>query len=306
MAFDGAGTFLRLYSWAVDATNNVKIRADRHDNEDNNFAAGLSNCICKDGQTAITQNIPWNSRRIVSLADPVDPQDASTKAYADTKVAKAGDGTITGNFTVTGNITTSGTITAGGMISGTGYQTRQGTTGAYTGHAFNFDWDGTNLSAWVDATNLGPLATQAYAEQRASAWAATRLPLTGGTISGNLQVTGEIGANANIYRFGAVGSSAGYIQWQGGNTYVLGGAGTIWHSGNLNPATSVTSDVRLAMAGEHAVFDAPASGAMYEPFPGAVMVGWTWTSAPYSTAGAFRLRYIQVLKGSTWFTVGVV
>src|SRR4029077_1095401 len=108
MAFDGAGTFLRMYSWVMDATNSVKIRADRHDDEDNNFADGLSHCITKDGQTAITQNIPFNSRRIVSLADPIDPQDAATKDYADTKVSQTGDGTITGNLTVTGDLDVGG------------------------------------------------------------------------------------------------------------------------------------------------------------------------------------------------------
>lgn len=84
----------------IDATNSVKIRADRHDDEDNNFAEGLSHCITKDGQTTITQNIPFNSRRIVSLADPIDPQDAATKDYADTKMPLDGSAPITGDVTI--------------------------------------------------------------------------------------------------------------------------------------------------------------------------------------------------------------
>ena len=303
MAFDGAGTFLRLYNWMVDATNNVKIRADRHDAEDNNFAAGLSNCICKDGQTAITQNIPWNSRRITSLADPVNAQDAATMAYADTKVAKAGDGTITGNLTVTGTITSTGDITTSGMVTANGYRTRYGTAGAVGNNWFNFWWDG-NLSAFIDGTNLGPLATQAFANTAATNAANTRLPLTGGTISGNLQVTGEIGANANIYRFGAVGSSAGYIQWQGGNTYVLGGAGTIWHSGNLNPSTGLVKNARLAFAADTTTLGF--TEGISEPYPGSVCTGFYTHYAggsPYMVG--MRFRWLQLTNdGTNYFTVG--
>ena len=61
MAFNGSGTFSRLYSWAVDAAGGVKIRADRMDSEMNGFATGLSTCITKDGQTTITANLPMST-----------------------------------------------------------------------------------------------------------------------------------------------------------------------------------------------------------------------------------------------------
>jgi len=86
MGFNGSGVFLRVRNWVADATAGIKIRADFHDLEDDGFAAGLTNCITKDGQSTITQNIGWNSKRITGLADPVNPQDAVTKAYTDTKI----------------------------------------------------------------------------------------------------------------------------------------------------------------------------------------------------------------------------
>ncbi|MGL4999528.1 MAG: hypothetical protein ACRC5T_11215 [Cetobacterium sp.] len=58
MAFNGSGTFLRVMNWVNDATSGIKIRADRHDQEDDNIANGLSQCITKDGQTTITANLP--------------------------------------------------------------------------------------------------------------------------------------------------------------------------------------------------------------------------------------------------------
>lgn len=58
MAFNGSGVFVRLYSWVNDAAANIKIRADRMDNEMNGMATALSTCITKDGQTTITNNLP--------------------------------------------------------------------------------------------------------------------------------------------------------------------------------------------------------------------------------------------------------
>lgn len=83
MPFDGSGNFNRVMNWVNDAAALIKIRADRHDSEDDNFAAGLSNTLTKDGQSQPTANIPMNGKRIVNLAAPVNPTDAATKAYAD-------------------------------------------------------------------------------------------------------------------------------------------------------------------------------------------------------------------------------
>ena len=99
MPFNGSGVFQRLRNWVADATASVPIDAEYHDSEDDGFATGLSTCITKDGQTLITQNIPFNNKRITGLADPINPQDAATKlwstTYTDTKagnyVLKAGD-----------------------------------------------------------------------------------------------------------------------------------------------------------------------------------------------------------------------
>lgn len=63
MAFNGSGVFVRLYNWVNDAAANIKIRADRMDNEMNGFATGLSTCITKDGQTTITANLPMANFR---------------------------------------------------------------------------------------------------------------------------------------------------------------------------------------------------------------------------------------------------
>lgn len=63
MPYNGSGTFLRIRNWVNDATAGIKIRADRHDSEDDNFAQGLSQCITKDGQTTVSANLPMSTFR---------------------------------------------------------------------------------------------------------------------------------------------------------------------------------------------------------------------------------------------------
>jgi hypothetical protein len=67
MAFNGSGTFNRIYDWTTDEGNGINIEASRMDGEDDGFATGLSTCITKDGQTTVTANIPMNSKKITGL-----------------------------------------------------------------------------------------------------------------------------------------------------------------------------------------------------------------------------------------------
>jgi len=67
MAFNGTGTFTRLYNWVTDKNNSIPITASRMDAETDDIATGLSNCITKDGQTTISANIPFNSKKITGL-----------------------------------------------------------------------------------------------------------------------------------------------------------------------------------------------------------------------------------------------
>lgn len=83
MAFDGNGTFQRIMNWVQDAASAIKIKADRHDQQDDDFASGLTNCITKDGQTQPTNNIPMNGKKITNLGDPTAVTDAANKKYVD-------------------------------------------------------------------------------------------------------------------------------------------------------------------------------------------------------------------------------
>ena len=67
MAFNGSGTFNRIYNWVTDKANGFKITASRMDGEFDGMATGLSNCITKDGQTTISANIPLNNFKLTGL-----------------------------------------------------------------------------------------------------------------------------------------------------------------------------------------------------------------------------------------------
>ena len=82
--FDGSGTFSRdngthsgSQVWQDDAAADLDIEATLHDAHDQDLANGLSNCITKDGQTTISANIPFNSKRITGLAPGTARTDAA-------------------------------------------------------------------------------------------------------------------------------------------------------------------------------------------------------------------------------------
>lgn len=99
MPFDGSGNFNRVMNWVNDSLAHIKILSARHDQEDDNFAAGLSNTLTKDGQSQPTANIPMNGKKLVNLAPPTNPTDAATKGYADSIRTFSTGTTLTGAST---------------------------------------------------------------------------------------------------------------------------------------------------------------------------------------------------------------
>lgn len=105
MAFDGAGAFSRIYSWATDKANGIKIRADRMDTEMDGFATGLSTCILKDGTQTVTANIPFANFRLTGVGAGTALTDAANVSQVQNRTsgyaATSGTDTYTASFTPT-------------------------------------------------------------------------------------------------------------------------------------------------------------------------------------------------------------
>jgi len=69
MARNGSGAFNRIYNWVVDSGNSINIDPSRMDTEFDGIATALSGSIAADGQTTITANIPFNSKKLTGLAN---------------------------------------------------------------------------------------------------------------------------------------------------------------------------------------------------------------------------------------------
>jgi hypothetical protein len=87
--------FSRIYNWVTDRNSGIKILASRMDQEMDGFATGLSNTICRDGQSTITQDIPFNNRKITGLANATADADALNRITADGRFLSSADGSVT-------------------------------------------------------------------------------------------------------------------------------------------------------------------------------------------------------------------
>lgn len=127
MPYNGSGTFNRLYSWVVDAANSINISSTRTDAEMNGFAAGLTNCITRDGQSPPSADLPMGGKKLTNLGNATVSTDALNMGTADSRyILSSGAISLSGTLTVAGLITASANLAVTGTVTATSTYTSSG------------------------------------------------------------------------------------------------------------------------------------------------------------------------------------
>ncbi len=87
MPYDSEGNFTRIHNWEDDRINDIDIVTDHHDEEDDNFASGLSECFLKDGRATMKGNIDCGNFQIKNLANGALDGDAVNKSQLDENIS---------------------------------------------------------------------------------------------------------------------------------------------------------------------------------------------------------------------------
>ena len=83
MPFDSEGMFSRLHNWEDDRINDIDIVTDHMDEEDDNFADGLSQCFLKNGNSKMEGNFNAGNFKLMNVADGTLPADAVNRGQLD-------------------------------------------------------------------------------------------------------------------------------------------------------------------------------------------------------------------------------
>lgn len=112
MAGWAAGVFTRARNWVNDKNGAINPQAALFDQEDDNFASGLNNCVTKDGLNKPSATMDWNAQILKNVGNAMFnaerittsqsmPVSSTTDVIFNTTTTNTGAGysTVTGIFT---------------------------------------------------------------------------------------------------------------------------------------------------------------------------------------------------------------
>lgn len=151
-----------------------------------------------------TTAVDFNAQLASNLADPVDDQDAATKAYVDTAVSGGLDYLPLAGGTMEGNIFMDEFPIRLARVNGDGYTAIQGGEGTITFEMGDVDYVFTNDSLTMNGSRIVSVGDPVNPQDVVTLAALTGgyLSLEGGELSGVLEMDG------NLLRFGGAGNEA--------------------------------------------------------------------------------------------------
>lgn len=208
MPYNGSGTFTRaIASWVNDRLNGIDITDSRFDSEDNDFASGLSNAICRDGQSITSAKISFSSGIGLNVGSASTPSfsitgDASTGFYQNASggVSFASVGSQILDFTSSGIVlhgSASGTATLGVKATAGSVTFTLPTTNGTNGQLLQTDGSGNaswaNVSSGSGTVNSGTAQQVAYYASSTNAVSGSaNMTITAGALT--LGVSGTAGS----------------------------------------------------------------------------------------------------------------
>jgi hypothetical protein len=251
VAYNGSGVFNRVMDWTTDLANAIPVTAARMDQEDDGFAVGLSNSICRDGQSTTTARIPF-AAGLSSIAGST-----ASVSYAQTNDLNTGlyfPGSDQWGLVAGGTATLTSTATA---LTATGTLALSGDFAVNTDKFTVASASGNTLVAGtLSVTGASALTGNlAINTDKFTVTAASGNTLVAGTLAvtgaatlsstlaaGNTTITGTLAASGNV----AINTDKFTVAAASGNTLVAGtlavtGASTLTGALTANNAAGVTA-----------------------------------------------------------------
>jgi hypothetical protein len=95
MTIDANGKLILPYTWETDRVNNIKVRSDRMDTQDQAVVDGVDAQMDRAGKKTPTANISWNSKKITNLANGTADADAINKGQLDDAIENISEASTT-------------------------------------------------------------------------------------------------------------------------------------------------------------------------------------------------------------------
>ena len=83
MPFDSEGNFTRVHNWDEDRQNDIDIASDRMDEEFDNYADGLNDCLLRDGRATMMGDLKMGNFQVKNVAKGTVNSDAVNKEQLD-------------------------------------------------------------------------------------------------------------------------------------------------------------------------------------------------------------------------------